>query len=157
MNMEIENKIYSIAEMRELAIFTADYCFMDAPCTVVGTLLLKAQARRKMFRLFFRLEDESKIIIRVIESEKRKMEKSARLRGLTLSAYLRKLGLGREVQAISPPDFYEAYQLLKALRERWNTLPKTDSGRPPAFAGQWERLLYRNAQDQERLLGNPHE
>ena len=61
--MEIENKIYSIAEMRELAIFTADYCFMDAPCTVVGTLLLKAQARRKMFRLFFRLEDESKIII----------------------------------------------------------------------------------------------
>ena len=99
--MEIENKIYSIAEMRELAIFTADYCFMDAPCTVVGTLLLKAQARRKMFRLFFRLEDESKIIIRVIESEKRKMEKSARLRGLTLSAYLRKLGLGREVQAIS--------------------------------------------------------
>ena len=95
--MEIENKIYSIAEMRELAIFTADYCFMDAPCTVVGTLLLKAQARRKMFRLFFRLEDESKIIIRVIESEKRKMEKSARLRGLTLSAYLRKLGLGRNV------------------------------------------------------------
>lgn len=51
--MEIENKIYSIAEMREPAIFTAGYCFMDAPCTMIGTLLLKAQAHGKMLRLFF--------------------------------------------------------------------------------------------------------
>lgn len=60
--MEIENKIYSSAEMRELTIFTADYCFMDAPYTVVGTLFLKAQARGKMLRLFFGLEVGSKII-----------------------------------------------------------------------------------------------
>lgn len=60
--MEIENKIYSIAEMREPAIFTAGYCFMDAPCTVIGTLLLKAQAHGKMLRLFFPLEDRSKVI-----------------------------------------------------------------------------------------------
>ena len=60
--MKIENKIYSIEEMKELAIFTADYRFMDTPCTVVGTLVLKAQARGNMLRLFFRLEDGSKII-----------------------------------------------------------------------------------------------
>lgn len=58
--MEIENKIYSIAEMREPAIFTADYCFMDAPCTVIGTLLLKAQAHGKMLRLFFRWRTEAR-------------------------------------------------------------------------------------------------
>ena len=45
------------------------------------------------------------INIRVTEREKRKMEKSARLCGLTLSAYLRKLGLGKQVQAVSPPKF----------------------------------------------------
>ena len=56
--MEIE----TIAEMWEPAIFTAGYCFMDAPCTVIGTLLLKAQAHGKMLRLFFRLEDRSKTI-----------------------------------------------------------------------------------------------
>lgn len=60
--MEIENKIYTIAEMKEREIFTADYRFMDAPCIVTGTLVLKAQTRGKMLRLFFRLEDGSKII-----------------------------------------------------------------------------------------------
>lgn len=74
-------------------------------------------------------ERTTAINIRVTENEKRKMEKSARLCGLSLSAYLRKLGLGREVQAVSPPDFYEAYRLLKALRERWNTLSKTEVDR----------------------------
>ena len=51
--MKIKNKIYSVAEMKEREIFTADYRFMDTPCTVVGTLVLKAQARGKMLRLFF--------------------------------------------------------------------------------------------------------
>ncbi len=74
-------------------------------------------------------ERTTAINIRVTENEKRKMEKSARLCGLSLSAYLRKLGLGKEVQAVSPPDFYEAYRLLKALRERWNTLPKAEVDR----------------------------
>lgn len=60
--MKIENKVYSVAEMKEREIFTADYRFMDTPCTVVGTLVLKAQARGKMLRLFFQLEDGSKII-----------------------------------------------------------------------------------------------
>lgn len=60
--MKIENKVYSAAEMKEREIFTADYHFMDTPCTVVGTLVLKAQARGKMLRLFFQLEGGSKII-----------------------------------------------------------------------------------------------
>ena len=60
--MKIKNKIYSVAEMKERDIFTVDYRFMDTPCTVVGTLVLKAQARGNMLRLFFRLEDGSKII-----------------------------------------------------------------------------------------------
>ena len=48
------------------------------------------------------------INIRVTEGEKRRMESAAKKCGISLSAYLRKLGLGKEVQAISPPSFYEA-------------------------------------------------
>ena len=33
------------------------------------------------------------------------------------------LGLGKEVQAISPPSFYEAYRALTRLRDCWKTLP----------------------------------
>jgi len=39
------------------------------------------------------------INIRVTEGEKRRMESAAKKCGISLSAYLRKLGLGKEVQA----------------------------------------------------------
>lgn len=66
------------------------------------------------------------INIRVTESEKKKLERAAKSCGLSLSAYLRKLGLGKGVQPISPPDFYEAYRQLKALRERRKTLSESE-------------------------------
>lgn len=69
------------------------------------------------------------INIRVTENEKRKMEKSARLCGLSLSAYLRKLGLGRQIQAVSPPEFYEVYRQLKALKEQRKALPDNEIDR----------------------------
>ena len=56
------NKIYSRAEMRELGIDTSDYVFIDKAGDVKGTLLLKADARNKMIRLFFHLDDGRKII-----------------------------------------------------------------------------------------------
>ena len=63
------------------------------------------------------------INIRVTEGEKRRMESAAKKCGISLSAYLRKLRLGKEVQAISPPSFYEAYRELTRLRDSWKTLP----------------------------------
>ena len=59
----IENKIYTSLELQQCSIFTQDYCFMDEPCEVTGTLILKAEARsNKMLRVFFHLEDGRKII-----------------------------------------------------------------------------------------------
>lgn len=63
------------------------------------------------------------INIRVTEGEKRKMETAAKKCGLSLSAYLRKLGLGKEVQATLPQEFYEAYRGLTALRDSFKSLP----------------------------------
>lgn len=62
------------------------------------------------------------INIRVTEGEKRKMETAAKKCGLSLSAYLRKLGLGKEVQATLPQEFYEAYRGLTSLRDNFKSL-----------------------------------
>ena len=61
--------------------------------------------------------------IRVTEGEIRKMETAAKKCGVSLSAYLRKLGLGKEVQATLPQEFYEAYRGLTALRDNFKSLP----------------------------------
>ena len=48
------------------------------------------------------------INIRVTDGEKRKMETAAKKCGLSLSAYLRKLGLGKDVQATLLPCKHES-------------------------------------------------
>ena len=79
------------------------------------------------------------INIRVTEGEKRRMESAAKKCGISLSAYLRKLGLGKEVQAISPPSFYEAYRELTRLRDSWKTLPDETIDR--YFNGVIQKIL----------------
>ena len=69
------------------------------------------------------------INLRVTENEKKKLEKSARYCGLSLSEYLRKVGLGKEVRAVSPQSFYEAYRLLLLLKNRRKTMRETEIDR----------------------------
>lgn len=59
---EIENKVLTRTEMREQAINTADFVFMDEAGFFLGRLVLRAEASRGMLRLFFILEDGRKII-----------------------------------------------------------------------------------------------
>lgn len=54
------------------------------------------------------------------------METAAKKCGLSLSAYLRKLGLGKEVQATLPQEFYEAYRGLTSLRDNWKSLSEAN-------------------------------
>ena len=61
------------------------------------------------------------INIRVTETEKRKMERNAKLCGVSLSAYLRKVALGKEIRAVAPQSFYEVYRQVKALKVGWKT------------------------------------
>ena len=58
----MEDKIYTLEEMRSLGIDTLDYVFMDEPGEVIGMLVLKAETRRQGPRLFFDLTDGRKII-----------------------------------------------------------------------------------------------
>ena len=64
-------------------------------------------------------ERTTAINIRVTDSEKRKMEKAARFCGLSLSAYIRKLALGKEIRAVTPQSFYDVYRQVKALKSGW--------------------------------------
>ena len=61
------------------------------------------------------------INIRVTETEKRKMERNAKLCGVSLSACLRKVALGKEVRAVAPQSFYEVYRQVKVLKAGWKT------------------------------------
>ena len=58
----MEDKIYTLEEMRSLGIDTLKYKLMDEPGEVIGTLMLKAESRRQGPRLFFDLEDGRNII-----------------------------------------------------------------------------------------------
>jgi len=60
--LQFENRVYSRAELREREIDTSDYAIMTEAEEVDGTLVLKADARNRMLRLFFVLSDGRKII-----------------------------------------------------------------------------------------------
>ena len=58
----MEDKIYTLEEMRCLGIDTLGYVLMEEPGEVNGTLMLKAESRKQGPRLFFVLEDGRQII-----------------------------------------------------------------------------------------------
>ena len=58
----LEDKIYTLEEMRSLGIDTHEYVFMDQPGEVTGTLVLKAESRTPSIRIFFALSDGRKIL-----------------------------------------------------------------------------------------------
>ena len=58
----LEDKIYTLEEMRSLGIDTHEYVFIDQPGETTGILMLKAESRTKSIRMFFSLSDGRKIL-----------------------------------------------------------------------------------------------
>lgn len=65
------------------------------------------------------------INVRVTESEKKKLKRNAKLCGLSLSGYLRKVGLGKEINPIPDKDYYKLYRIVSELREKLPGLNET--------------------------------
>lgn len=64
------------------------------------------------------------INIRVNEKEKRDLERKAKKSGLSLSAYLRKVGLEKEIYPIPDKEFYKVYiDICKVKNAIDETLP----------------------------------
>lgn len=64
------------------------------------------------------------INLRVDEKEKRNLERKAKKSGLSLSAYLRKVGLEKEIYPIPDKEFYKVYiDICKVKNAIDETLP----------------------------------
>lgn len=60
------------------------------------------------------------ITIRVNENEKKKLERLAKMCGLSLSEYLRKVGVGHQPKEIPSDNFYQLAERLEALSQTQN-------------------------------------
>ena len=63
------------------------------------------------------------IQVRVTEQEKRKLECQARRCGLSLSGYLRRVGVGKSATVFPRQRFHALYQRVNALRDNLTTQP----------------------------------
>lgn len=63
------------------------------------------------------------IQVRVTEQEKRKLERQARRCGLSLSGYLRQMGVGKTAVVFPCQRFHALYQQVNVLRDNITTQP----------------------------------
>lgn len=61
------------------------------------------------------------IQVRVTEQEKRKMERQAKRCGLSLSGYLRRVGVGKSATEFPNQRFRDLYQQVNGLRDNLTT------------------------------------
>ena len=60
------------------------------------------------------------INVRVNEKEKKKLQRNAKKSGLTLSAYIRKTGLGQKIYEIPDENFYKVYTGIVELKNEFS-------------------------------------
>lgn len=64
------------------------------------------------------------INVRVTPAEKEKLSESAFYCGLSLSEYLRRLGLGKNVKAATDEKIYKTFRLVRQLKKNLDFLEK---------------------------------
>ena len=66
------------------------------------------------------------INVRVTPAEKEKLSESAFYCGLSMSEYLRRLGLGKNVKAATDEKIYKTFRLVRQLKKDLDSLEKSD-------------------------------
>ena len=66
------------------------------------------------------------INVRVTPVEKEKLSESAMYCGLSLSEYLRRLGLGKNVKAATDEKIYKTFRLVRQLKKGLDSLEKSE-------------------------------
>lgn len=66
------------------------------------------------------------INVRVTPAEKEKLSESAMYCGLSMSEYLRRLGLGKNVKAATNEKIYKTFRLVRQLKKDLDTLKKSE-------------------------------
>ena len=66
------------------------------------------------------------INVRVTPAEKEKLSESAFYCGLSLSEYLRRLGLGKNIRAATDEKIYKTFRLVRQLKKDLESLEKSE-------------------------------
>lgn len=66
------------------------------------------------------------INVRVTAAEKEKLSENALYCGLSLSEYLRRLGLGKNVKAATSEKEYKAFRLVRQLKKDFDSLERSE-------------------------------
>lgn len=66
------------------------------------------------------------INVRVTEEEKEKLQQNASYCLLSLSEYLRRLGLGKDVKAATDEKIYKTFRLVRQLKKDLDSLEKSE-------------------------------
>lgn len=66
------------------------------------------------------------INVRVTEKEKEKLRQNADYCSLSVSEYLRRLGLGKDVRAATDEKIYKTFRLVRQLKKDLDSLQKSE-------------------------------
>lgn len=66
------------------------------------------------------------INVRVTEEEKEKLRQNADYCSLSVSEYLRRLGLGKDVRAATDEKIYKTFRLVRQLKKDLDSLEKSE-------------------------------
>lgn len=66
------------------------------------------------------------INVRVTAAEKEKLSENAFYCGLSLSEYLRRLGLGKNVKAATDEEIYKTFRLVRQLKKDFDSLERSE-------------------------------
>ena len=66
------------------------------------------------------------INVRVTAAEKEKLSENSFYCGLSMSEYLRRLGLGKNVKAATSEKEYKAFRLVRQLKKDFDSLDKSE-------------------------------
>ena len=66
------------------------------------------------------------INVRVTAAEKEKLSDNALYCGLSLSEYLRRLGLGKDLKAATDEKIYKTFRLVRQLKKDFDSLERSE-------------------------------
>ena len=66
------------------------------------------------------------INVRVTPDEKEKLSENAFYCGLSLSEYLRRLGLGKDIKAATDEKIYKTFRLIRQLKKDFDSLERSE-------------------------------
>lgn len=106
-----------------MTTMTAIPLYSQKTVTTVITVIVVTNKRKDLS--FMRSKTQG-INVRVTPAEKEKLSESAFYCGLSLSEYLRRLGLGKNVKAATDKRIYKTFRLVRQLKKDLESLEKRE-------------------------------